>query len=196
MTRGSHWVVAGAALGTVLLAGCDSSGGDQPSPSPTPSASSVSPSASSSPSPSLSPSASGSEIPAAAREQTPAGAEAYVEYFFDQFNVAWTKPQPGLIKSMGTSGCEFCANSEDTTQKLADKKQKYAEDPVRLNEAQSFGGAPEGEQYVRIKFTQSGARVVDSSGKEVARDKKLTADANAALRWVDQRWLVRGIERG
>lgn len=196
MTRGSRWVVAGAALGTVLLAGCDSSGGDQPSPSPTPSASSVSPSASPSSSPTPTPSESGPQIPAAAREQTPAGAEAYVEYFFDQFNVAYKGPKPGVIEALGTHDCEFCAKSEARAVALASEGQRYAGDAVTVDGVSSFGGAPEGQQYVRIEFTQLAATVVDEDGKQVDKVTKGSAVGNAAVVWREGRWFVRGVEKG
>lgn len=195
MTRGSHWVVAGAALGTVLLAGCDSSGGDQPSPSPTPSASSVSPSASPSSSPSPSPSESGPQIPAAAREQTPAGAEAYVEYFFDQFNVAWTKPQPGLIKSLSDPACQFCKKTEATAARLASDKQRYKSDPARLQSVDVFGGAPAGQQFTQIRLIQNRVAIVNASGNAVRTDERKELDYYVTLRWKTDRWWLLELEK-
>ena len=46
-----------------------------------------------SPSPSVSASV---EVPAAAREKTEKGAEAFVRFFFEQVNQAWTDPDPML----------------------------------------------------------------------------------------------------
>ena len=82
---------AALAVGAAVLAGCQSNAeppvGTTPAASVSPSASSSSSSPTSSPSPSV-------EIPAAAREKSEKGAEAFVRYFFDQVNVAWTKPEP------------------------------------------------------------------------------------------------------
>ncbi|QIM20618.1 hypothetical protein G7075_04740 [Phycicoccus sp. HDW14] len=182
-------------LAAGILVGCDSSSDDPVvTPSPSPSVSSSSPS----PSPSSSPSVteSGPQIPAAAREKTPKGAEAYVKYFFDQFNLAYTRPQVGLIESMSTPGCEFCSKSEVRAVGLAEDRQRYAQNPVKLEEAVSFGGAPKNEQYVRIRFTQVAATIVDSNGRQVSQVAEGTATANAALRWSGSRWFVRGIEKG
>ena len=82
-------VAAAVALGAaVVLGGCQSEE-TPPTPSPTPSGtvSSASPSASGSGSPSP---AESSDVPAAAREKTEEGAEAFVTYFFDQVNRGWT----------------------------------------------------------------------------------------------------------
>ena len=100
-------------LGAVVVAGCSASDGSPAAQTPTPDAT---PSASASESPSASPSPSttpsGPDIPAAATKQTDAGAEAFVEYFFEQFNVAWTEPRPGLIASLSDPDCQFCAKAE------------------------------------------------------------------------------------
>ncbi|MBT9254861.1 hypothetical protein KMZ32_02460 [Phycicoccus sp. MAQZ13P-2] len=195
MTRGTRWVVAGVALGSVLLAGCETSGDDDPSPTPTPSVSSVSPSSSPSASPSPSPSASGPEIPAAAREQTPAGAEAYVEYFFDQFNVAWTKPQPGLIKSLSDPQCQFCKKTETTATRLAADKQRYKSDPARLQSVDVFGGAPAGQQFTQVRLVQNRVAIVDEGGDVVRIDERKELDYYVTLRWKSDRWWLLELEK-
>ena len=76
-----------------VLAGCESEATPPATTSPSASVTSASPSPSaSSPSPSASPSV---DIPAAAREKSDKGAEAFVRYFFDQVNLAWTSAGPG-----------------------------------------------------------------------------------------------------
>ncbi|MGG5257553.1 DUF6318 family protein [Phycicoccus avicenniae] len=195
MQRSGSWVAVVGMLAAGVLGGCDASS-DDPTTAPTPSPSVSSTSASPSPTPTPSVTASGPDIPAAARAQTPAGAEAYMKYFFDQFNVAYTEPRAGLIKSMGTTACEFCSKSEVRAVELVEGKQRYAQAPVRLGEAKSFGGAPKNEQYVHIEFTQVAATIVDSSGRKVSQVAEANAGANAALTWSDGRWFVRGIEKG
>ncbi len=93
-------------LALVVVTGCDASG--DPEGTASPSVSSASPSASPSPSPTPSASPSGPEVPAAAREHTDAGAEAFVKFFFEQFNEAWTEPQSGLIEGLSDPECKFC----------------------------------------------------------------------------------------
>src|SRR5918993_149978 len=120
---GMPWAV-GALLVTLLLSGCQAE--ETPSAGPSPSASSGSPSASpasTSPSPSASPS---SEIPAAAREKSETGAEAFTRFFFDQVNVAWTEPRPGLIGSLSDPDCQFCAKTEDRAAELERAEERYA----------------------------------------------------------------------
>ena len=88
---GAVWLVVLVA-GVTVLSGCQSDATPPATPSPSVTVSSASPSPSvSSPSPSASPSV---EIPAAARVKSEKGAEAFVRYFFDQVNAAWTDSEP------------------------------------------------------------------------------------------------------
>ncbi len=193
--RGVRWTAVMGMLGAVALAGCDS-GGDDPVVSPTPTASSTSASPSASSSPSPTPSSTGPDIPAAARAHTPAGAEAFLRFYFDQINVAYMKPQPRLLSSLSTPDCEFCRRSEATAAELAKARQRYSTRPVSVKTASSFGGAPAGGQYLHLVFVQHGAKVVDSAGVVVDTDSRLTAEANAALRWEAGAWKLQGIEKG
>src|SRR5450759_207227 len=78
---------------SMVLAACG--GGAKPGPSssrttgspPTPTAPAPTVSVSSTTAPTIDP-----NIPAAARAHTPAGAEAFVKYFFERLNAAWTAP--------------------------------------------------------------------------------------------------------
>ncbi len=80
--------LVGLAVVVGVLAGCQSEETPPATTSPSASVTSASPSASaSSPSPSASASV---DIPAAARVKSDKGAEAFVRYFFDQVNTAWT----------------------------------------------------------------------------------------------------------
>ncbi len=182
-------------LGVVVVAGCSASGGSPTAPTPSPDATpSMSVSASPSASPSPSPSPSGPDIPAAARQQTDAGAEAFVKYFFEQFNVAWTEPRPGLIASLSDPDCQFCAKSETTARRLADQSQRYERAPLTLEKAEPFAGAPGNEAYLYVEFTQHGADIVDANGNRVGGDQRGDARANAALKWSGEGWRVLGIE--
>ena len=195
MGRVARWSVVAGVTGVALLAGC--SGADDPVASPTPStsSSSASPSPTTSPSPSPSPSDTGPTIPAAAREQTPAGAEAFVKYFFTQFNVAWTEPRPGLIKSLSDPQCQFCQKAESAATDLAGHGERYASDPVSLKTVDAFGGAPKGQQFVAIRHVQNAVKVVNGTGSVVTSDPRAENDFYVTLRWKGDRWTLLEMER-
>ena len=102
--------LVGVLVGAGVVAGCDSEAA--PPATPSPSVTGTGTGTGGSPSPSMtspSPSVSATvEVPAAAREQTEKGAEAFVRFFFDEVNQAWTKPASGLVAGQSESGCQFC----------------------------------------------------------------------------------------
>ncbi len=126
--------VAGCLAVIGVLAGCDSQAETPGASSPPGSATSSAPSPSASSSP-PSPSASASPsvaIPPAARVKSDKGAEAFVRYFFDQVNVAWTKPDPSAIEANSEKGCESCKSLATTASELKAKGRKYASPPVTV----------------------------------------------------------------
>ncbi|WP_392542449.1 DUF6318 family protein [Oryzobacter telluris] len=179
-------MVAGAAL---VLGGCQSE--DAPPATPSPSVTSPSPSPSPSPTPSASP--TGGDVPAAARENTKKGGEAFVRYFFDQVNVAWTQPKAGVIAELGEPKCEFCVNTEETAAFLVKEKQRYDQDPLSLARVEGLT-APEGQLYFFVEGTQNRASIVDASGKVLATDPKKPLRMNVAIRWATDRWSFVGAE--
>ena len=112
---------AALAVGAVVLAGCQS---DAEPPVDRSSAASVTPSASpSSSSPTASPSPS-VEIPAAAREKSEKGAEAFVRYFFDQVECRLDEaPIRHSSRRSQRPDCEFC-----------DKTEQHSDVPCRVSE--------------------------------------------------------------
>lgn len=185
------FVVAGA----VVLGGC--TGESEPDPSPSAGSESVTSSASASVTPSPSPSvtASGPEIPAAAREQTEAGAVAYAKFFFDQFNIAWTEPRAGLIEALSDPKCQFCQKSEESTVGFVADGQRYASRPVEVSELEPIVGAPSGQQFLAATFEQKATQIVDQSGTVVSSVKRQVGERYVVLSWSDGRWWMREMER-
>lgn len=184
--------LVGLVAGTVAMAGVLSGCQSEPTPpattSPSASATSATPSPSAS-SPSPSASASG-DIPAAARVRSDKGAEAFVRYFFDQVNLAWTKPDPAPIDANSDAGCKSCTSLADTARQLRAKKQKYASQPVTVSATKPVAGAPKGQQFVEANLVQHRVDVVDASGNVVSTDKKSTLLRTVALIWEGDRWLI------
>lgn len=181
--------------GAVALGGC--SGEEAPDPSP--SVSSGSSTASASPSASVTPSPtvteSGPAIPAAAREQTEAGAEAFVRFFFDELNTAWTEPQAGLIESLSDPTCEFCTNTEATATRLVADRHRYSTKPVEVTAVDQFVGAPTGQQYVAVTLVQRRSDVVDADGAVVRTDVRKVLDRYVAVVWAGDGWRLLGVEK-
>ena len=183
-----------ALLGAVVataVGGCQSE--ETPPASPTPSATVSSPSPSASASVSPSPSPSG-DVPAEAREKTDEGAEAFVTYFFDQVNRAWTTPEAGVIAALSVKGCEFCEKTEATALYLVKEHQRYESNPVSVTQTARFAGAPRDQHYYSIQLTQNRSRILDASGAVVATDPKKETQFNVAVQWAENGWRMLGVE--
>lgn len=192
MVRAVRWSVVAGMLAAGVLAGCNSSPDDPVTPTPSPSVSSSSASPSASPSPSVT--ASGPQIPAAAREKTDAGAEAFVKYFFERYNTAWTAPAPGLILELSDPACEFCTRAEKTAVTLEGRGDRYDRAPVSVRSVEQFVGAKDPQKFLFVELVQNRANVVSESGEVVHTDKRAELRSNVVLVWRDKRWFLLGVE--
>ncbi|NHA68746.1 DUF6318 family protein [Phycicoccus flavus] len=197
MTRaGSSTAVVLAGLLALSVSACDSSGADDPSPSPSASSPAASPTTSETtspdPSPSASPSPSGSDIPAAARKQTDAGAEAFVRYYIAQSGRAWTKPDPSLLDGLSTRQCSSCSRLSDVAADLASKKQRYDASPIRISKMKTIRSSSS-EVAFEASLVENAVRVVDRKGSTVDSYPERRIVRAISTVWRDERWLLNGI---
>ncbi|HSO65606.1 MAG TPA: DUF6318 family protein [Ornithinibacter sp.] len=181
--------VVAVALGAAVLAGCQSEAPPTPSPSPSVTASSASPSASAPASPS--PSASG-DLPAAAREKTEKGAEAFVAYFVQQSARAWTTPDASMIEVLSDPDCESCASLATTASELETKGHRSKADPITLVSVEILVGEDD-RQNVAAMIKQHEMDVIDQDGKVVDSDSAGDLQRTFLLYWKEGQWLVGGI---
>lgn len=168
---------------SMLLAAC---GGDA-----TPGASSSSTSTSS-PTTTAPPTASPTtdpNIPVAARAHTPAGAEAFVRYFFEQVNLAWSTPKPGALPQLCTANSKSCASFEATAVQLDAAGNHYDGLPVTTLSVAALD-APAGRQSVLYKGRQEKRNVVDAAGHVISTDQEKLVSFEAALEWTPAGWRV------
>ncbi len=183
MTPVRALAVASVAAGLLLAAGC--TGMSDPSPSTT----SIGASSTSSPSPT--PPATPS-VPAAARAHTEAGAEAFVRFYIDQLNLAWTRPSDAVLPPLSHPDCVSCKNMQSTAEDLAAHSQHYRSNPVAVVTAASFPGAPSGQQFVRLLLDQQEVDVVDESGKVMLTDQSKKLTRTVVVIWEGGAWLLYG----
>ena len=182
------WAVV--ALGaTVALGGCRSEETPPGSPTPSATASSSSPSASVSPSPSPTES---SDVPAAAREKTEKGAEAFVTYFVQQSAAAWTTPNARLIENLSDPDCASCTSLAKTASDLEGKGHRYREQPISVVSVEALVGDGN-RQNVAATIKQHAVEVVDAKGRVVSSDAADDLERTFLLYWKGGRWLVGGI---
>lgn len=189
---GAVVLVAAAAVG---LAGC--TGGD---PAPTSSTSTTSTSATTSP-PSTSttttapPTTSATGMPAAAKAHTPAGAEAFVRYFNDQVNLAWTEPSVALLPPLCLSTSKTCAGWQEAAQALQSAHQHFDAPPASIQDLVREGAGSGGSLRFEVHGQRNAAHVVDAAGKVV---KSISAMPSSLVYYViwDGRWQIQEVKAG
>ncbi len=136
-----------------------------------------------------------SDVPAAARVDSPDGAMAFVRHFFGVLNRVYTAPATGTVPPLSMVECKTCANFEGYAADYVANKVRYSPDPLELRE---ISLAPEpaaaGEQNIDVLVRQRPAKGVDATGKVVETLTEKTGVFLVAVRWVDGRWLMRSIK--
>ena len=130
------------------------------------------------------------QIPAAARAHTKAGAEAFVRFFMDQVNAAWTTPQAGILPELSDKGCLACKGFEKTAADLTAKGQRYERTPASFASIRAIEGAPAGRQLVHVTGTQHRVDIVNRAGAVVSSDPEERIAVNAMTIWRGDKWLL------
>ena len=183
---------------SILLAGCggdtkpDGSSSSTTSSSPTTTTSS--PTTSSSPSPTTSGPTADPNIPAAARANTPAGAEAFVRYFYGQLNLAWSKPQAGLISGLSATTCKTCANFEAEAVKSVTKNERVIGQSVVLDTVDTSDATNPAKMTVLAIGFQPKTIVVDALGKTVQKLQRESVRTLVTVQWEGVRWRLGEIQ--
>lgn len=133
-------------------------------------------------------------MPAAARQNTAAGAMAFTEFFFEQLNVAYTKPDAGLIPVLSSTACKSCTALQAGAVDLIAKGHRMKSGPVApLQKLARSDASPPTETWVAFTLTQLDTPVIDRSGAVVERQKPSSVPKIASVVWEEDGWKMRGI---
>jgi len=177
-------------VGGVVLAACS---GDGDPPATSTSSSSTSSSSSSTTTPSSTTTSaitSPVKLPPEATKHTAKGAEAFVEFFVEQSNDAWTKPDATLLPPLSEPDCVACKGLQDTAKELVAKKQHYVSAPVTNIRTTAVDGAKPGQQLVRLLARQNKVQVVDAAGAVVRTDPAMDLARTVLVAWGGGQWRV------
>lgn len=174
---------------SLLLAACG--GGAKPDASSTsssPTTSTSTPTVSVSPT-TASPTAD-PNIPAAARAHTPAGAEAFVRYFYSQLNVAWTAPRAGILSPLCQASAVACAANEQTATRLAKEGHHYNGNPITVVFIGVLDATTKNQLGILAKVIQERRSEVDATGKTFVTDQHKNLRLHFELLYTGQAWSV------
>ena len=175
----------------LLLAAC---GGDKPDPPPSSSAGASTTTTSPSPTTtSVTPTTGATtdpNIPAAARAHTPAGAAAFVRFFYSQLNLAWTAPRAGILSPLCQDSAIACTANEGTATRLAKEGHRYNGNPITIKSIGAFGSASQNQFGILANVVQEPRSEVDAAGKTYVTDERKNLRLHFELLYIDQAWSV------
>lgn len=193
------------------VAGCGgktSAGGSSaaasPSVTPSPTSSSSSPSASSVSSTPIvaatgNPALGINGLPDAAKQKTTDGAIAFVKYYLQVVNVAYSTPDDSLIPPLSSSGCKVCTAWSSSVESFAAKKAKTS-GPIYLGlskptiVANLLKDQP-AEVHVGGTVDVAAAKVVDPAGTVLQSSGASNSGRVFLLEWANDSWKMLQVER-
>ncbi len=133
-------------------------------------------------------------MPTAAKAHTPAGAEAFIRYFFDRLNLAWTSPNAEALKGLCVASSKSCAGYRDTAERLATDKQHYDSVPVELVSLVRVAPA-DGAEIYDTEAAQTASHIVDGHGVVIESFSRKLLHLAVYVRWGAQGWIVQDIKK-
>jgi len=130
------------------------------------------------------------QIPAAARAHTPAGAEAFVRYFIERSNVAWTGPHTGILIPLCQSSAIACTGLEKDATRLAKAGHHYDGDPVTIKFVGVLDATRANNYDVLANVVQENRNEIDAAGKVYVTDKRKNIHLNFELLYTGSEWSV------
>lgn len=129
-------------------------------------------------------------LPAAARQRTAPGAEAFVRYFVELVNRSGTVPSADPFGPLAADGCKACAFFQQESQKLVRLGARYSRPPLRVS---SVAGHPmdpgTGATYVvSAILIQAEVPIMKADGSTIKTSAPWTASYDFELRWGPGYW--------
>ncbi|HEX7538621.1 MAG TPA: DUF6318 family protein [Dermatophilaceae bacterium] len=199
MKKAATALLAVPLAASMLLTGC--SGSDKPvattasavSPSPTSTSSAAVPTTAISPTAIASPRAD-PKIPAAARAQTLAGAQAFTRYFIQRWNASKMGPRTGILSPLCHPSSEACAVYEKSAAQLAKSGRHYDGTPVTIKSMTIEDSTKTRLVDILTVLVQQPRNVVDRTGKVYRTEKKKDFGARFVLLYTGKAWSVSVIQ--
>ncbi len=135
-------------------------------------------------------------VPAAARQHTNAGAQAFAEFYLSQLNRSWRQADPSLLQSFGSASCKTCDNFVATASAMSQRRQRLDGD---LSQVVASGWLPTSKPnlvVVDVSAVQLASRVVQESGRAVQTYSRQPIELQFRVAWTPPgRWSVASIKQ-
>jgi hypothetical protein len=129
-------------------------------------------------------------IPAAARAHTPAGAEAFVKYYIERWNLAWTGPRAGILSPLCQASSKSCAANEETATRLKKTGHRYDGNPVTIKFIGVLDATEPNKYHVLANLVQERRSEIDTAGRIFLTDKREDFRVNVELIFTGNTWSI------
>ena len=183
------------AASMLLLSGC---GGDSKPTASSSNTTTASPTTTAAPTTTASPTTTtrttDPNIPAAARAHTPAGAEAFVRYYVERWNLAWTGPHSGILSPLCQASSKSCAANEETATRLKKMGHRYDGNPVTIKFIGVLDATNVNKYEVLANLVQERRNEIDSAGKVYVTDTRKDFRVQFLLVNTGQGWFISSLK--
>ncbi|MEO7132293.1 MAG: DUF6318 family protein [Dermatophilaceae bacterium] len=128
------------------------------------------------------------KIPAAARPETPEGAEAFAKFYIGQLNAALSLADPAQVKGLFTEDCKGCTAFLQSAEKMKSNGQRHAGETLTVTDT-SVISFVDLRKEIQVDATQNAVPVIDASGTKL---RTTTADQGSFVLTLTYRshWVV------
>jgi hypothetical protein len=183
--------VFGAVAVMTAVTGCTGSS----SPAPVPVTSTVTVDPPSTTSPSASATVTAPVLPAAARQPTRAGAEAFFRYFWEVYNYSYRTRDISVFRTLYKDSCRFCSTSVADIEAATAKNLHYTGGEVAIQVLVAAPDNPETGMLVNSVIRQEQSQLLRSDGTAEASEPGVGRQRlDALLQWQGGRWHMLGVD--
>jgi hypothetical protein len=179
---------------SMLLAGCSGGGARAGTSPPSTTGSPPTTAAVSTAAPTTAAPETDPNMPAAARAHTPAGAEAFVRYFFERLNVAWTTPRAGILFPLCQVSSQSCAAFEKSATELTKAGHHYDGNPLTVKSVGTLSPMNSNKYDVLAQVVTEPVREIDGAGKTHATEQRENLRVDFELLYTYQGWSATSIK--
>jgi hypothetical protein len=134
------------------------------------------------------------ELPDEAKEQTEAGAEAFVKFYFDMLNILVQDPKPGVLGGLASPNCQTCGAFAENIDTLESAGERMA-GPLASVELTETNLNDE-VAWVNVRLEQLGPAIVDQDGNvAVAEIEPQRGTILVQVTYAGDSWVLSDIAR-
>jgi hypothetical protein len=134
--------------------------------------------------------------PSLAREHSNAGAKAFVRYYIDVLNYAWTNGNPRALREFDRRGCSLCSDFVTVLERRTRRGGRQVGGTFAVDRVGVAGVGGDGEYLLVADITVSRGQSWATATSQPTRIHHDSHSLNIHLRWRKSSWTLQNLEVG